>query len=325
MLALDGNFSGQQIEERCAVLFWLLRNSEKKRNVLDLGRFATNEFCQSLAYEIDNDSFGRFAAIASADLESVSLRGIDFHGENVYCYVLVVWSAAMVARHGAASRRPVRDVLVLSRPRQAVTRVNSVLSSSHCANCGGPLASSYAPSCAFCGSIVNDGSEWILSRMIKESEPEYQSLTTRRNALRQDVATNSGGEAVVEKTVSANDLITISAQILMADGRIEPAEMAMLNAIAKKYHISEEALADILESVKNGLVHVPVPKVKSFGALGLIQDAVKMALADAELAEDEKIAVMNLGMQLGYSKLDVQQIINAELTALKRLRQNQKH
>ena len=64
-------------------------------------------------------------------------------------------------------------------------------------------------------------------------------------------------------------------------------------------------------------VFVPVPEAQSPAAKKLINEAAKMALADEELSCDEKDAIMNLGMQLGYSKLDVQQVINFELNALK--------
>ncbi|MFA6750492.1 MAG: hypothetical protein WCS82_11560, partial [Candidatus Riflebacteria bacterium] len=71
-----------------------------------------------------------------------------------------------------------------------------------------------------------------------------------------------------------------------------------------------------LDSVKTGRVHVPVPRPRSVQAQSLISDAVKMALADKTIAPSEREALINLGMQLGYTKLDVNQIINRELTKL---------
>lgn len=116
---------------------------------------------------------------------------------------------------------------------------------------------------------------------------------------------------------SANDVITTAAQILMADGKVDAKEMAMIKTIAARYSMSDESLQGILDAVRNGQVFVPVPEAQSPAAKRLIREAAKMAFADEELSTDEKDAIMNLGMQLGYSKLDVQQVINSELTALK--------
>lgn len=313
----DPNFSVQQIEDHCAVIFWLLRNAEKRKDVDGLRRFAAEDFCENLLYEMTNDNFGRYSSIKSVTLESTSLKGI-LPAENYnYCYVLIVWQAFSLGKTGKEVSRPMRDVLVLYRPYKSVTKVNGALNSIHCSNCGGPLSSSFAADCSFCGSLVNDGSGWLLNRILKENEAEYINLLASAKADSEKNGKNDGNQYrhVCGDIVSANDLITIAAQILMADGRIDGKEMLMIENIAARYEISRTALQGILDSVKEGLVHVPVPESKSFGALKLIREATRMALADEELSPDEKEAIMNLGMQLGYAKLDVQQIINSELTA----------
>ncbi|EKD82275.1 MAG: hypothetical protein ACD_39C01391G0002 [uncultured bacterium] len=319
MIQADGNFSIQQIEDRSSGIFWLLRTAEKTRKTDGLRRFASDEFCKNMTHEFENGSFDRSLAIEATAFESASLKGIRIGKDFDFCYVLIVWKATLANKKDTAAVRPMRDMLVLSRPNKAVTRINSSLSSVHCANCGGPLSSSFASTCAFCGSLVNDGSEWILTRIIKEREPEYTSLVL--SAASKAPEKKKGGDPVythvIGEVASANDVITTAVQILMADGKIDTKEMAMIKTIAARYSIPEAHLQGILEAVRNGLVYVPVPESKSLGAQKLIREAAKMALADEELSTDEKDAIMNLGMQLGYSKIDIQQIINSELTALK--------
>ncbi|PKL46549.1 MAG: hypothetical protein CVV42_16090 [Candidatus Riflebacteria bacterium HGW-Riflebacteria-2] len=320
MIQADPNFSVQQIEDRTTSIFWLLRVAEKSKTIDGLRRFAAEEFCKTLGYEIENDSFGRFSTLESAAFDSASMKGISLGNDLDFCYVLVVWSAVFTNKKSTAASRPLRDVLVLSRPHQASTRINNSLSSIHCANCGGPLASSFESTCAFCGSLVNDGSEWLLCRVIKEKEPEYSNLLTSAATISadQEPSGDTGYTHVVGEVASANDIITTTAQILMADGKIDAKEMTMIKTIAARYSMPETALQGILDAVRDGQVYVPVPESKSFGAKKLIREAAKMALADEELSSDEKDAIMNLGMQLGYSKIDIQQIINSELTALKK-------
>ncbi|MDD3147787.1 MAG: hypothetical protein PHD82_10820, partial [Candidatus Riflebacteria bacterium] len=284
-----------------------------------LRRFASDEYCKSFAYEIENDSFGRFSSLEEAVLDSASMKGISVGNDLDFCYVLVVWRAVFANKKSTSDNRLLRDVLVLSRSHHATTRINNCLSSVHCANCGGPLASSFESTCGFCGSLVNDGSEWLLCRVIKEKEPEYSNLL--KSATTMASGPTKKGDAVythvVGEVASANDIITTAAQILMADGKIDVKEMTMIKTIAARYAMPETTLQSILDAVRNGQVYVPVPESKSQGAKKLIREAAKMALADEELSSDEKDAIMNLGMQLGYSKIDIQQIINSELTALK--------
>ncbi|MBU1108555.1 MAG: TIM44-like domain-containing protein [Candidatus Riflebacteria bacterium] len=319
MLQADSNFSVQQIEDRSSSIFWLLRASEKTRKIDGLRRFSEDEFCKNLAYEFENDSFGRYSAVEAAAFESASLKGISIGNDLDFCYILIIWNATFANKKGAATIKSMRDVLVLSRPHKSSTKINNSLSSIHCANCGGPLSSSFESTCTFCGSLVNDGSEWSLTRVIKESEPEYVN-TVPSSASKAPDKKNSGEPVYthgISGVDSATDVITIAAQILMADGKIDAKEMTMIKTIAARHSISEASLQSILDAVRSGMVHVPVPEPKSIGAQNLIREAAKMALADEELSTDEKDAIMNLGMQLGYSKIDIQQIINSELTALK--------
>jgi len=318
IIQTDPNFSAQQIEDRSTSIFWLLRSAETSKNIDGLRRFATEEYCKALAYEIENDSFGRFSSLEAAAFDSASIKGISLGKDLDFCYVLIIWNAVFANKKSTAAKRPLRDVLVLSRPHKASTRINNSLSSVHCANCGGPLASSFESTCSFCGSLVNDGSEWLLCRVIKEKEPEYSNLMESNAAKTAKTKVADPADMQVSTEVSsANDVITTTAQILMADGKVDEKEMAMIKTIAARYSMSEESLQGILDAVRNGQVFVPVPEAQSPAAKRLIRDAARMAFADEELSADEKDAIMNLGMQLGYSKLDVQQVINSELTALK--------
>ncbi|OQB44324.1 MAG: Dna-J like membrane chaperone protein [bacterium ADurb.Bin157] len=200
----------------------------------------------------------------------------------------------------------------MSRDTGSKTPAESTLSSIHCSNCGGPLASSLDVNCTFCGSRINDGSEWLLEKIIKEFDQEY--LTVVHPNLNKPDATK---QPTPLGQKPQNELIMISAQVLMADGRIDDSEMKLLQTIAQKHNVSDAELNEIIENIRQGLVFVPVPAGGTVASLGLIRDAAKMAAADGEISPDEIEAIMNLGYQLGYTKFDVKTIINKELTILK--------
>lgn len=303
----DNAFSPQQIEDKAAVLFWHLRSAEKARRTDPLKHYANDTFCKTLEYELKNDVFNRFA-YSVPQLDSISLKAISREGADDFCYLLAAWRA-----EAAKKLLTMRDVYVFTRKSGAKTKQNNALSSCHCSNCGAPLASSHEAVCAFCSTPIIDDSDWILTRVIKESDPEYLKAIKPLAAQAVSDASHAGPQSI---TNSPNDIILITAQMLMADKKIDPAEMQMLRTIAKRYSIPEQSLQEILESIKNGRVHVPVPKPGSIQAQSLIRDAAKMALADKTLADSEQQALLNLGMQLGYTKLDVNTIINKELTKL---------
>lgn len=289
----DPAFSLHNIEDKTAVTFWNLRTAEKAKHgpSQKIGAGAA--------------SIASFTATAPV-LDSVSLKAVSLEGALDTCYLLVSW-------HDDAGRKSLRDVYVFTRKHNAKTKENNALSSSHCSNCGGPIASSAEAVCAFCSSPLIDDSDWLLARVIKERDLEYLDIQSKAAKLQPAAADISAQPAI---TNSANDIIMITAQILMADKVIDPAEMLMLKTIAARHSISEAKLNQILDSVKTGRVHVPVPRPRSVQAQSLISDAVKMALADKTIAPSEREALINLGMQLGYTKLDVTQIINRELTKL---------
>lgn len=313
LIESDPDFSLQQIEDRIGVTFWQIKaheaNPAQAAENTTLKRLTTshyyNFFVTSLKNKAKCANLPKFVSF-----ENFSLKAIKADDRRERCYALVLWNGQ------TSEIKKIRDVYVMSRNLNGRTPANSTLSSIHCTNCGAPLASSLDVSCSFCQTILNDGNEWLLERIIAEQDLEFRELTDPKPVSMPIVGAKTGEPHTAAK--NADQLIMISAQVLMADGRIDDKEMQLLRTIAAKHNVSEEELTKIIENIRSGLVFVPIPAGGSVASLDLIRDAAKMAGADGEITQDEIEAIMNLGYQLGYTKFDVKTIINKELTALKK-------
>ncbi len=309
MKAVDIDFNIQQIEDRAGVIFWMTRLSERSQSAEPLQRFATEAFCEH--YQVQGIERG-YSYMESVALGSVSLKGfkITKHWDSIF--VLVIWNGVPVTvdKHGRITdKRRIsqvsREIYILGRRHGVKTNQNNTLSSAHCPGCGGPLSSTYAVSCSYCNTVLNEGSNsWILERITSENDPAYQEVIARKTTVEKDFDEDNA-------TRSARDIVTIMAQILLADGKTEPDEMKLLNKIAQHYDISEIQVQAIINSLKAGLVYIPAP-ADNRESWTLLQAAARMALADGQISPIEERELTLLAQHIGYSPADVARAIKAE-------------
>ncbi|OGK07648.1 MAG: hypothetical protein A2W80_13990 [Candidatus Riflebacteria bacterium GWC2_50_8] len=324
--AEDPEFTIHQIEDLAGVIFWNLRLVEISRKVEPIFRFATSECAAYIADALrtsENTDRHWWENIA---LASASLKGIVIGEERVRLYILVVWSGIPVTANAEGNiteriryNKPVRDVMVLSRDKKCRTNQNNTLSSAHCKSCGGALSSSFATQCGYCNSTLNDGSEWQLEKIMKEDSAEFVDILNQKSEIVSErFAQNMAVEAAkvaektkIEETLSGREIITVMAQVLLADGVIDAAETKFINEMAVKYHMPPEQLAGILESVKAGEIKFLKPRTAK-EAMDILKGAVSMAYADGVIAPEEETALERIAKELGYSALDVKRIVKAE-------------
>ncbi|PKL43069.1 MAG: hypothetical protein CVV41_11735 [Candidatus Riflebacteria bacterium HGW-Riflebacteria-1] len=322
----DPEFTIHQIEDLAGVIFWNLRLVEISRKVEPIFRFASSECATYIADALRTSESTDRHWWENIALASVSLKGIVIDSERVKLYTLVVWSGIPITANadGAITQRirynkPVRDVMVLSRDKKCRTNQNNTLSSAHCKSCGGALSSSFATQCGYCNSTLNDGSEWQLEKILKEDSAEFVEILNQKSEIVSErFAQNMAVEAAkvaektkIEETRSGRDIITVMAQVLLADGVIDAAETKFISEMAVKYHMPPEQLEGIIESVKAGEVKFLKPTTAK-EAMDTLKGAVSMAYADGVLAPEEEAALERVAKELGYSALDVKRIVKAE-------------
>ncbi len=145
---------------------------------------------------------------------------------------------------------------------------------------------------------------------------DHQETIVRHLQDRYDIESTGLQDLVVEEddsVRSARDVVTIMAQLLLADGKTEVAEIALLEKIAATYGMKQEDLNSIIWNLKQGEVYIPAPDC-SKEAWNLLLSATRMALADDVLTPSEERELEILAQHLGYGKTDVQRAIKAEKT-----------
>ncbi|MBF0500515.1 MAG: TIM44-like domain-containing protein [Candidatus Riflebacteria bacterium] len=317
MIRCDPKFTMQQIEDRGGVIFWMLRLAERQQKIEPLRRFATTDWCAMNSF-LPGISTRGWTFMEHVALGSVSLRGFCLDPDWDRLYLLIVWrgvpltvDAKGTVVRGKRTLRVVREVFVLARRHGIATDEHVTLSSAHCPRCGAPLVSAYSVSCEYCDLILNEGNVgWILERIIDEADPEFQKLQqTVRHAPQNDDESNERRSAI--------DVLTVMAQVLLADGKIDDREMKLLREMGKKYAVSSGRLDSIIAELKEGIVHIPYVSNRAF-AWSLLEAAACMALSDNELSPEEEQTLIRLAQHLGYSNVDVQRALRIAKTRLDR-------
>lgn len=275
-------------------------------------RFATEPFCHYYSMSLADDNLRGYSFMENAALASVVLKGFKITKFWDSLYLLVTWSGVPVMRNQSGKivetsriSRVIRQVMILGRRHGVRTDLKNTLTGAHCPGCGAPLISTYAISCSYCNSILNEGSNsWILEQIVSDTDPAYLEILKKKA----DVTEESEED---HRTRSARDVVTVMAQMLLADGRVEVSEMNLLEKIAARFDMSESDVNSIIWSLKQGQIHVPAP-TDAKEAWSLLLAASGMALADGIVTPEEEHELVLLAQHLGYSKADVHRAIKAE-------------
>ena len=318
----DKHLCIQHLEDKAALTFWIMKNLERNRNIEPLLRFADPSFFKNIKRLLMLHKT-HYKCYENISLGSVSLRVVNSDDIFTHIYLLVLWSGVDVnytdeGRLITAKRiiKPHREIYILKRRNNIQTKLDNTLSSAHCPNCGGPLTSSFDVKCQFCGTILNDASEWILENIVQESDKQYSALLNNRNTLIRDSmkSLKTKENKIIETNLnqvnkfsskSASELIASAAQIILADGVITDSEMESYNKLCKKYEISEEKGLGILEAVKSGEYVPEIVNKKGKEAAILIQTSIEMALADGIIQPEEQAFIDNFAQKLGYNSADI--------------------
>lgn len=184
LVQADPGLSIQQLEDRAGVLFWIFRQAERQQKVEPIARFALPALCARFAAGLGRPDPQGWSFMENVALGSVRLRGVRLGADFDRVFLLVVWSGlpVIIEPDGRINRdcqvpRLVRDVFILVRRHGQQTDTRLTLSSAHCPQCGGPLASAFTVQCSYCDTVLNEGEAgWILERVASEFDPQVQAL-----------------------------------------------------------------------------------------------------------------------------------------------------
>lgn len=303
----DQGLSRQSIEDRASYLFWKWIQALGTHDASPLAKVAAADFHASVSTQIENRarSGGRIGlsrpAVGSVDL--VACKPGAAEGEPDLAFVRIRWIAAW---NQGSPPTPSSEILVMARAQGAGGTVG--ISYAKCAECAGPLPSTDAPACEYCGTaIVLNEREWHIETIAR---PEAIAIPTSPQIAAQS-PTDLPQWALpdLSNLQDRMALLTRMAAIMAADGVVEPRERKLLKSMSKRWQVPYEQVQPILEG------RAPAPDLaptnereKGLFLLGLVLAALVDGRVDArERRMIHGVAVsMHLPPELADEMIDAQ-------------------
>jgi hypothetical protein len=176
------------------------------------------------------------------------------------------------------------DLFVLIRKHGVKTDTALTLSSAHCPSCGAAVRDEAANACAYCGSVLNDGSsDWVLENILKVYTPEAQAL---REQLR------TGDPTMLKRrAMSSLEQAGWMVQVMLADGQINDREMETQLHFAERRQIPLPRIEALITAIAPGSYGARA--VHAGGSERMARLHAEMVLPMDHLAK-EKEAMVNM-------------------------------
>ncbi len=325
----DPGFSVQHLEDRVSVMFWRVIEAYRSGSSAPMQKVATDELCAFFADNMfDFDQKGRRVLPDDAAVGSVETQGLVLEDTWDRALVQVRWSAmkAVVTEkgetlHTGTGAEIYTQIYLLKRKHGVVSNISQALSSAHCGNCGAPATEHRSHACQYCGTAMNSGEhDWVLESIDSPYGERIEDLRRRFGqvyAVRPEIieprtappgspTPSVPGEAALPGSLEASAWMI---NVLMADGRIDPQERALLLAYASARGISKQRMEQLLaQALQGGAIDVPEPRTRQEARAWLV-DMTRMALADGSISKEEERLLIHMGKRLGFSLYDLKQVV----------------
>ena len=323
---IDPMFSPQQLEDRVSVIFWRYITAYRKGKIAPLKKMATDSFCNKQQDSFKFSEEGRRTYPAGCAVGSVETLGIALSEPMDYALVKLRWSGKRESISTDGEKRVITDqtisttVFILVR-KHGLSPESAGLSSAHCPNCGAPVSDELSDACQYCGTVMNDGSsDWVLNDIKLPYDPEVREFM---DIFEKDMQEEQAEEEKISALTAAAWMI----KTMLADNVIDEKEMKLLKEYSQAYQIPQATINSLIESAKNGTLHIPEPQDKE-EALKWLRMMARMALSDGFISPAEKSILLKLGQKLNYTAYDIKRIISEErrkiYTELKKRQKNYK-
>ena len=317
----DAGFNTQAIEDRVSAIFWHHRAAEFFANRKLLSGVALPAFTEreEKFWVCDENGRHRFyadAAVGRVDIAAVIPGKTSEDPDRVR--VLVEWSGHREAAKVPGLIKPqwhlsrlMRQDYVLMRKQGVKSVGKAALTSSHCPGCGAAQIAESTGECRYCGLAQNDGSNsWVL-----ESVAAFSGFIHQPPADQPVNSTDAplGMQLSIKEQES---MIQCLAAIMLADGKVDPAEDRQLKKMAAKHKVSPQRLYELVHQVQES-EEADIPELNDWQDRNrFFQGLVRMCLADGNVSQSERRILKRLVSQFGYSDIDINAMINKERQAL---------
>ncbi len=247
--------------------------------------------CDSFCAELASGMKEKPARYEEAAVGATAVLAVEPGDPFDRAHVLVKWSAA-----GAV----LQHVLVLGRRRGVKTDARFGLSSMRCAGCGAPSESRSAASCAHCAKPFNDGRRgWVLLELIPADiwkRPQFAGAAPAPPAA-----------GPWDAALAPIDALAALVCAVTADGKVEPAEMELLQSYAAARRIAPESAERVIAAANAGALKIPAPETPA-GVRAVLGGLIRMSLADGTISDGE---LQLLNSYAGARGLDLEAVRSA--------------
>jgi len=348
---IDPGFNAQHIEDRVSVIFWRHVLADRLGDAGPMKKFTLPAYIQELSERFKPASAGARQYFGRCAVGSVEVGAIIPSDQFDRIFAVVAWSGViMTARPdgkvdaGSKNTRRINNAFIMVRKHGVKTETKASLDSSHCPSCGAPEQDPLEFTCKYCGTVLNDGSQdWTLEKIVSPNDEEVTAAVRQARGLDHPQAVaqtqapldpSGSGPFPVSVSVPASSPVPSlgptlnsrsSAQLLeclvatmLADGVIDPKEMAILKDFGGRNGVPEARIQEVVATLQGkdtGKNTLPLPDTPEEGR-EILKAMASMALADGRLSDDEFSLLRDFGRKIGLSPLDVKMIVRKERTRL---------
>jgi len=290
----DEGLSRQAIEDRASYLFWKWIQAMGTYDAAPLGRVASKDFGSRVAGEIGLwAEQGSRVRISMPAVGSVDLAACTASDDYERAFVRVRWSSAW---YDGSQPTPSTEILVLAR--RTGSRSPSGLSYARCSECGGPLPSTDAAACAYCGhTLALDERVWFIETI---GRPEAVAVPSSVPTLTIPDLSNPRDRMA---------LLTRMAAVVAADGTVDAREQKLVRTMARRWSIPFETVEPILGGAQPppGLSPTTDGEKSAF-----LRGLVMAALVDGRVDARERRMIHEVASSLGLPQEAAEEMIGAE-------------
>lgn len=311
--ARDPAFNAHYVEDRASVIFWRLRMAEVLGAPGVVQGIAAPEFLDAARGRWQKGADGGTTFFADAAVGGVDVVGVLPAGSGEgrdRLRVRVRWSGRQVTaklpalvKPGFGQTRHFDQELVLARAADVKSPDKASFSTRACAACGAPETRRGAGRCERCGVTLNNGEvDWVL----------------------EDVRA-FGGAAVMSgigREPGIDDAIAAAAALIKADGKVRPAEYALLLEFALSRGLDQEGVDRIVKRVQERDEAAAIRFITKAQKRNFLYFMLKLCVADGEISAEEEAFMLRLGARLRVQDVDLPREIEKARKALQSSERN---
>jgi uncharacterized tellurite resistance protein B-like protein len=177
------------------------------------------------------------------------------------------------------------------------------VSSAHCPNCGAPITSDLSSGCAFCGTVLNDGTRgWVLTAITSAASDLGRQWTSRLS---------SASSPANVANISRVGVLAWTVNMVAADGTVDVNERELLRSLASKCHVEQMRLDQMIQMALAGQLLVPDPPDKETALVWLTTMAAT-AMAEGRLRPQEAKILSRAAQRFGFTDADVNSLLRQQ-------------